>query len=230
MFYCTFCFAFKNSSVWDTENVILENWWSLDSHGFWTPNMADVLSYEWWMMSCDSGCVWFGGVAFLLHVDVGGDGAWALQVLGSAGVGSLVHLPHFIHLQDRLQALPAASVQLHRLRGLLRVERPADLKTHTHTHTNTNARLIHCCWWRAARFLCDSMLCGLTFCPGYSHVKSTATSCSPTTVHESCRFTPTATEEAEAWITGTGGAAGSGPDRGINRGHTASSTTIKANS
>lgn len=94
------------------------------------------MNEEWWVVIFVqlSGCVWFGGLAFPLHADVGGDGARPLQVLSSAGVGSLIYLPHFIHLQDWLRALPAESVHLHRLHSLLRVEWPADLKTSTHMH------------------------------------------------------------------------------------------------
>ena len=49
----------------------------------------------------------------------------------------------------------------------------------------------------------------LTCCPGYSQVNSTATSCSPTTLQLTRRFSPTAAKLDEAWITGAGGAMGS---------------------
>lgn len=58
------------------------------------------------------------------------------------------------------------------------------------------------CWWW-----------GCTDCPGYSQVNSTPTSCSPTAEQLTRRFSPTATEPAEAWMTGAGGAMGSDDTR-----------------
>lgn len=67
------------------------------------------------------------------------------------------------------------------------------------------------------RLTCDTMFIMLTCCPGYSHVNSTATSCSPITVQVTRRLSPIVIELDDAWITGAGGAMGSeGQGRIIN--------------
>lgn len=58
---------------------------------------------------------------------------------------------------------------------------------------------------------------GLTSCPGYSQENSTATSCSPTTVQLTRRFSPTVTELDEASMAGVGGAIGSGGQGGVQK-------------
>lgn len=53
----------------------------------------------------------------------------------------------------------------------------------------------------------------LTFCPGYSQLKSTAISSSPGTVQVTLKFSPSWTDVAEAWMVGLGEEDGSAMEK-----------------
>lgn len=71
--------------------------------------------------------LWFPGSGFGRHFN--GCGYWrgSLQVVGGAGVSSLVHVPHLIHQEDRLRLLSTDS-PAHWACAVLCVQRPSDLQ------------------------------------------------------------------------------------------------------
>lgn len=79
-----------------------------------------------------SGVSWFLRFRFWDHADRSGHRFGSLQVLGGAGVRSLVHISHFIHQEDRLRLLPGCSTT-NRADALLRVQRPSNLQAEINT-------------------------------------------------------------------------------------------------
>lgn len=71
--------------------------------------------------------LWFPGSGFGCHFN--GCGYWrgSLQVVSSAGVRSLVHIPHLIHQEDRLRLL-SADRSTHWAGAVLCVQGPPNLQ------------------------------------------------------------------------------------------------------